>query len=90
MILKESWRALGAWNASDGVGLSFVTVVVKKRRRGEERHTERERRRSSVVRREAGEITRIKKEFFRRRTKVDIQSPLSSLNILLGISGTDS
>jgi len=31
--LEESWRALGAWNASDGVGLSFVAVVVKKRRR---------------------------------------------------------
>ena len=94
MILEESWGALGAWNASGGVGLSFVAVVVKGRRRREgerEREREREQRRSSmVVRREADEITRIKKEFFRRRTKVDIQSPLSSLKILLGTPSTDS
>ena len=64
MILEESWGALGAWNASGGVGLSFVAVVEEMRR---ETHREREGRRySMVVRREAGEITRIKKRIFQK------------------------
>ena len=67
----------------------------------EERKTDRERegggregereRRVHGEETDIGETTRIKKEFFfRRRTKVDIQSPPLSLKILLGTPGTDT
>ena len=63
----------------------------KKRREKKRRERQREReRREHGEETDIGETTRIKKEFFfRRRTKVDIQSPRSSLKILLGTPSTD-
>ena len=54
-------------------------------------HTERERRENMVRRQISGKQQESKKNFFfRRRTKVDIQSPPLSLKILLGTPSTDT
>ena len=56
-----------------------------------ERERERERRENMVRRQISGKQQESKKNFFfRRRTKVDIQSPPLSLKILLGTPGTDT